>query len=283
MAYKNFDVSPVAGALGAELHGLDLSKPFDEYTLKEVDQALLEYLVLFFKDQSLTPDQFKSFVRSFGEIENHPFIEKIEGDNQIESLDLARDQGIGPPTSVLHIDVSMFEIPTKGAALYAVDVGPAGGDTIWVNAYTAYDALSESMKNFLEGHRGLFPALHDKVLNQMIKTGPDAFQKAGPFMIVPSEHPLVHTHPKTGKKALFVCPLFMRSIVDLNDDESDAIIRFLIQHVSKPEFQCRYHWQNGSIALWDNLFTIHKRVDDAYDEHRVMHRLAIKGTEAPTL
>lgn len=283
MAYQSFEVHPVAGALGAELHGLDLSKPFGEHTLKEVNQALLEYLVLFFKEQSLTPDQFKSFVLNFGEIKNHPFINKIEGDDQVENLDLAISIPMAPPTNVLHIDVSMFEIPTKGAALYAVDVGPAGGDTIWVNAYAAYDALSESMKNFLEGQRGLFPALHDKALNRMIKAGPDAFQKTGSFMQLPSEHPLVHTHPETGKKALFVCPLFLWSIADLNDDESDAIIRFLIQHISKPEFQCRYHWQNGSVALWDNRCTIHKRVDDTYDKHRVMHRLAIEGTAAPIM
>ena len=283
MAYKNFEVHPVAGALGGEVKGIDLSKPLDEETIEEVNRAWLDYLVLFFRDQSLTPDQFKAFVRNFGDIKVHSFIDKLEGDDQVEKLDLKKMTPFAPPTTTLHIDVSMFEVPTKGAALYAVDVAPAGGDTIWVNAYAAYDALSEPMKRFIEGRTGLFPALHDSALDRLIKGGPEAFQRAGSFMQLPSEHPLVHTHPETGKKALFVDPLFMWSIVDLNDDESDALSRFLKQHIAKPEFQCRFHWRPGSLALWDNRCTLHKRVDDAYDKRRVMHRLAIEGTTTPTL
>ncbi len=283
MKYQGFEVRPVAGALGGEVIGLDLSKPLDNHMRDEVNQAWLDYLVLFFKDQSLTPDQFKAFVRNFGEIKVHPFINKIDEDDEVEKLDLANSQPMAPPTTVLHIDVSMFEVPTKGAALYAVDVGPAGGDTIWVNAYAAYDALSDPMKRFVENRTGLFSTLHDGALDRMIKGGPEAFQKAGNYMNLPSEHPLVHTHPETGKKALFVDPLFMWSIVGLNDDESDAMSRFLKQHIAKPEFQCRFHWRVGSLALWDNRCTLHKRVDDAFENRRVMHRLAIKGDSAPKL
>jgi len=283
MSYQKINVHPIAGALGAEVEGIDLSGPLDQETLAEIQQAWLKYLVLFFRDQELSPDQFKKFISNFGALITYPFLTKIEGDEYVERLSLAEEPANAPPTTILHIDLSMVEVPTKGAALYAVDVGEAGGDTIWVSAYAAYEGLSEPMKEFIRNRRGLFPALHDAAIDRMIKGGPEASQTAKMFLGKPSEHPLVHTHPETGKKALFVDPLFTWSIKDLHQDESDALLSYLSQHIAKPEFHCRFHWRPGSLAVWDNRCTLHKRVDDAYDKRRVMHRLGIEGTQAPSL
>ena len=147
MNYETFDLHPVSGALGAEISGIDLSQPLDEAVAAEVAGAWLEYLVLFFRDQDLTPAQFKAFAQLFGDIEVHPFIRsRVDEEPDVEALELAKTPPMAPPTSILHIDLSSSEVPTKGTVLYAVDVPAAGGDTIWVNAYAAYEALSKPMK-----------------------------------------------------------------------------------------------------------------------------------------
>ena len=284
MSEGSFDVRPVTRSLGAEIHGIDVSQSLSDGVLGELRQALLDYQVIFFRDQSLSVEQFEDFVTNFGEIEVHPFIGKVEGSETVERLSLeANESSFVPPTSMYHIDVSMFEIPTKGAALYAVDVEDAGGDTIWVSACAAYDGLSEPMKEFLEHRRGLFIAMHPNALDAIIKAGPAAADAAKGFLQKPTEHPLVHTHPETGRKALFVDTMFLWSILDLNADESDMLKAYLKQHVSKPEFHVRLHWRPGSLAIWDNRCTLHKRVDDATGQTRIMHRLPLKGSYRPAL
>lgn len=282
MTEKSFEVRPVTRALGGVVSGLDLAQPLDDPVIDELKKAWLEYQVLFFRDQDLSPEQFETFVRHFGEIDNHHFIEKIKGSKTVEHLyPKQTDNPFAPPTSRYHIDVSMFEVPTKGAALYAVDVDDAGGDTIWVSTYAAYDGLSDRMKAFVDTLSGYFVALHPQALNAMVETGPDAADAARGYLQKPAEHPLVHTHPETGKKALFVDALFLWSIPGLHADESDWLKQYLLQHIGKPEFQCRFQWQPGSLALWDNRCTMHKRVDDAGKQPREMHRLPIQGTEPP--
>jgi taurine dioxygenase len=281
MVENNFTVERVTGALGAVVYGIDLSVPLSDDAFAKLESAWLEHQVLFFREQRLTNDQFEAFVRRFGDVEIHPFIGKVEGSEIVEQLDGSQESDYTPSTSTYHIDVSMMAVPTKGAALYAVDVAEAGGDTIWVNAYAAYDALSEPMKAFLEQRRGLFVAMHRRALDAIIRAGPAGQKAAAGFLQNGSEHPLVHTHPETGRKALFVDALFLWSIVDLHPDESDALKAFLFQHVAKPEFQCRFRWRPGSVAIWDNRCTMHRRVDDVRAGPRIMHRIPIKGTEAP--
>jgi len=283
MNYETFDLHPVSGALGAEISGIDLSQPLDEAVAAEVAGAWLEYLVLFFRDQDLTPAQFKAFAQLFGDIEVHPFIRsRVDEEPDVEALELAKTPPMAPPTSILHIDLSSSEVPTKGTVLYAVDVPAAGGDTIWVNAYAAYEALSKPMKEFLNGRSGLFPALDVAARDRLVKAGPEGAAAAARFMQTPAEHPLITTHPETGRRALFVDPLRMWCITDLSTDESRAICRFLTEHISKPEFQCRFHWAKGALAVWDNRCTLHKRVDDTVDGRRFMYRVPIAGTDQPT-
>ena len=282
MTESDLDFLPVSGALGAVVTGIDLAGPISDETAQALHDAWLEYQVLFFEDQQLTPEQFKKAVRNFGEIEVHPFIGKIEDDAEVELLNNKTSPVWTPPTNCYHIDVSMQPVPTKGAALYAVDVPDAGGDTIWVSAYAAWDALSPGMQDFLRDKYGYFVAAHRRALDGMILGGTATHQIATGFLQDPARHPLVHTHPETGRTALFVDELFMWSIADLAPDESDALKRMLFGHISRPEFQCRYKWRNGSVAIWDNRCTYHRRVDDTSDK-RIMHRLPIKGESAPAI
>lgn len=284
MSYKRIEVQPVSGALGAEVSGVDPSQPLDEAVLAEIQSAWLEHLVLFFRDLDLSPAQFKAFAKLFGDIEIHPFIRsRVEDEPEIESLELAETPPLAPPTSVLHIDLSSAEIPTKGTVLYAVDVPEAGGDTIWVNCYAAFEGLSEPMQEFVMGLKGLFPALDVAALDRLIRGGQTAMDVAARFKQEPTEHPLVRTHPETGRKALFVDPLRMWCITNLDGDESRAISSFLNDHISKPEFQCRFHWRPGSLAVWDNRCTMHKRVDDVVEGRRLMHRVPLAGTDRPAI
>lgn len=284
MSYKRIEVQPVSGALGAEVSGVDPSQPLDEAVLAEIQSAWLEHLVLFFRDLDLSPAQFKAFAKVFGDIEIHPFIRsRVEDEPEIESLELAETPPLAPPTSVLHIDLSSAEIPTKGTVLYAVDVPEAGGDTIWVNCYAAFEGLSEPMQEFVMGLKGLFPALDVAALDRLIRGGQTAMDVAARFKQEPTEHPLVRTHPETGRKALFVDPLRMWCITNLDGDESRAISSFLNDHISKPEFQCRFHWRPGSLAVWDNRCTMHKRVDDVVEGRRLMHRVPLAGTDRPAI
>lgn len=284
MSYKRIEVQPVSGALGAEVSGVDPSQPLDDAVLAEIQSAWLEHLVLFFRDLDLTPAQFKAFAKLFGDIEVHPFIRsRVEDEPEVESLELAETPPLAPPTSVLHIDLSSAEIPTKGTVLYAVDVPEAGGDTIWVNCYAAFEGLSEPMQEFVMGLKGLFPALDVAALDRLIRGGQTAMDVAARFKQEPTEHPLVRTHPETGRKALFVDPLRMWCITNLDGDESRAISSFLNDHIAKPEFQCRFHWRPGSLAVWDNRCTMHKRVDDVVEGRRLMHRVPLAGTDRPAI
>jgi len=284
MNYQKIEVRPVSGALGAEISGVDPSQPLDEAVLGEIHSAWLEHLVLFFRDLDLTPAQFKAFAELFGDIEVHPFIRsRVDGEPKVESLELAETPPLAPPTSLLHIDLSSSEIPTKGTVLYAVDVPEAGGDTIWVNCYAAYEGLSEPMQEFVCGLKGLFPALDSAALDRIVKGGDTAMKTAERFQQEPTEHPLVRIHPETGRKALFVDQLRMWCITNLDGDESRAISDFLNQHISQPEYQCRFHWRPGSLAVWDNRCTLHKRVDDIVDGHRLMHRVPLAGTDRPAI
>lgn len=284
MSYKRIEVQPVSGALGAEVSGVDPSQPLDDAVLAEIQSAWLEHLVLFFRDLDLTPAQFKAFAKLFGDIEVHPFIRsRVEDEPEVESLELAETPPLAPPTSVLHIDLSSAEIPTKGTVLYAVDVPEAGGDTIWVNCYAAFEGLSEPMQEFVMGLKGLFPALDVAALDRLIRGGQTAMDVAARFKQEPTEHPLVRTHPETGRKALFIDPLRMWCITNLDGDESRAISSFLNDHIAKPEFQCRFHWRPGSLAVWDNRCTMHKRVDDVVEGRRLMHRVPLAGTDRPAI
>lgn len=282
--YKRIQVRPIASALGAEVSGVDLSAPLDDDTFGEIKRAWLEHLVLFFRDQNLEPDAQKRFGEYFGELKNE-FMLFGAAPKDIDPYVLTPETGktpFAPRTELLHIDHSYAEIPSKATLLQANICPESGGDTIWVSCYAAYEALSASMQVFLEGLTGYFPPMDRDRVHEIVTKGPD---NARPMVIrdPAAEHPLVHVHPETGRKALFVDFLRMWSIRELEPEESNALIGFLASHCARPEFQCRFHWEQGTLAIWDNRCTLHQLVDDELPGRRVMQTVRVEGTERPTL
>ena len=282
--YQHIKVNPIASALGAEIEGVDLSQPLDGETLSEIQQAWLEHLVLFFRDQNLKPDELKTFGEYFGDLKNE-FMLMGGAPKDVDPFVLTAETGKSygaPKTETLHIDHSYADIPNKATVLQALTCPQAGGDTLWVSCYAAYEALSEPMKQFAEGLTALFPSMdHDKV-HSLVTSGPEVLESLK-VRREPAEHPLVHTHPETGEKALYVDFLRMWSIKELQEDESKTLINYLEQHCAKPEFQCRFHWQPGSLAIWDNRCTLHKLVSDRREGQRVMQSVRVEDTVGPAL
>ncbi len=266
-------IVPVTPLIGAEVSGLDLARPLSDNELGLVRQALLDHLVLFFRGQDLTIEQHKAFGRLFGELHIHPARDRngIEGHPEILHVKA------GPESTRVngddwHSDVSCDAEPPMGSILRLFEVPPSGGDTLFANMYAAHDALSAPMQAFLSG----LTAVHDGGPNYV-----DRARRAGiykPDKVFPAhEHPVVRTHPETGRKALFVNRIFTQSIVGVTREESRAILDFLFQHIARPDFQCRFRWEKDSVAFWDNRCTLHHAMWDYYPEVRQGYRVTIKG------
>lgn len=275
---SSIGIHPVAGTLGAEISGVDLSKSLDDATIAEINQALLDNLVIFFRDQHITPDQQIAFARRFGELHIHPYIPHLEGYPEVLAL-TSKEDGPGDmayQSNTWHTDLTYQAEPPKACVLRGVEVPAAGGDTMWNNLYAAYDALSDPMKNFLDG----MTAVHYIAVSMpadFLEHNYSAKQVARFHEVTPPvEHPVVRTHPETGRKCLFVNRNFTSHIKGLQRSESDALVGFLLQHTEQPEFVVRFHWAKDSIAMWDNRCTQHYAVVD-YNRQRTMHRVTICG------
>jgi taurine dioxygenase len=277
-AYAEIEVHPVAGNIGAEIHGVDLRKPLSDSVYAEINRALLENCVIFFRDQDITPEQQITFSGMFGSLQVHPFIPTLEGHPEIIEL---RSAATGPAemsyqSNVWHTDMTYTSEPPMGCVLYAKEVPASGGDTMFLNAYRAYETLSPKMKEIVAG----LTAIHDITVTMpadfMAQSWApkqlESLQKKTP----PVEHPIVRTHPETGHKLLFVNKHFTSHIKELNRNESDALLNCLYEHSAKPENIVRFNWQTHSIAFWDNRSTQHYAVND-YHSLRVMHRITICG------
>jgi taurine dioxygenase len=268
------DIKPLTPLIGAEISGVNLSKPLGDNELGAVKQALRDHLVIFFRDQDLSPDEQKDFGRQFGGLHLHPARDRngLEGHPEILYINA------GPESSRVngdewHTDVSCDAEPPMGSILRLIEVPPSGGgDTLFASMYAAYDALSEPMKAFLGG----LSAIHDGGPNYI-----DRAKRAGiykPDKVFPAnEHPVIRTHPETGKKSIYVNKIFTQHIVGIPKDESRAILDFLYQHIAKPNFQCRFKWEANSVAFWDNRCALHHAMWDYYPEVRRGYRVTIKG------
>ncbi len=266
-------IVPVTPLIGAEVSGIDLAHPLSDNEQGLVRQALLDHLVLFFRGQDLTIEQHKAFGRRFGELHIHPARDRngIEGHPEILHVKA------GPESTRVngddwHSDVSCDAEPPMGSILRLFEVPRSGGDTLFASMYAAHDALSAPMRAFLSG----LTAVHDGGPNYI-----DRARRAGiykPDKVFPAhEHPVVRTHPETGRKSLFVNRIFTQSIVGVSRQESRAILDFLFQHIARPDFQCRFRWEKGSVAFWDNRCTLHHAMWDYYPEVRQGYRVTIKG------
>ena len=274
MSYQHIEVSPLAGALGAEVSGVDLSRPMPNGVRSEVRDALHQYLVIFFRDQDLNCAQHHAFAGNFGPQVEHPFTKGLE--EWPETIEIIRSPGEAYNwDSKFHSDLMFLEEPPMGASLYALEIPPYGGDTVFVNMYLAYETLSDGLKKVLCGLRGVnesgSPANYST-------PGAMAGKQGEPMA---ASHPVVRTHPVTGRKSLFVSPGFTRRFEGMTAEESRPLIDFLCEHAVRPEFTCRFRWSPGALAVWDNRVSLHRAVPDFFGEvdrhRRVMHRVTIGG------
>lgn len=275
----SIQISPISPALGARVSGIDLSQPLDAQQHQALEQALFEHQVLFFRNQPLTPQEHARFAAGFGDLHIHPIYPNLPEQREILVLDTAvtdvRDNALW------HTDVSFLDTPAMGAVLSARQVPSYGGDTLWASNSASYDALSEPLKVFLSGLTATHDLSKSFPLERFGSTPEDLarFQEAvrrNP----PRSHPVIRTHPRTGRKSLFVNEGFTTHINELPAAESDAILRLLFSHATQPQFTVRWQWQQDDVAFWDNRITQHYAVDDYRPQRRVMHRATVIG-EAP--
>jgi taurine dioxygenase len=271
MSYEAIDVRPVTPRIGAEVSGLDLTRPLSNLQLDEVHRALAEHQVLFFRDQKLDLDQHKAFGRYFGDLHIHPNTPGPEGHPEI--LPIHADAGSKRIAGEnWHSDVSCDEVPPLGSILHLHTVPPAGGDTLFASMYAAYDALSPRFKAFLEGLTATHSGDHVyRRTNALL--GLDDRDKVFPK----ASHPIVRTHPVTGRKALYVNGGFTTHIDGLPKEESRAILDFLFAHSTQPAFQVRFRWQPQSVAFWDNRCVQHMALWDYFPQVRSGYRVTVKG------
>jgi taurine dioxygenase len=265
--YERITVTKTTPAVGATVSGVDLAH-LDDETFAEVRRALLENCVLFFRDQMMTIDEHIGFGQKFGDLDVHPAAGNATGREEILVISAdensARANGEG-----WHSDVSCLPEPPMGSILHMHEVPPSGGDTMFSSMYAAYDALSEKMKSYLDGltavhsgehiYRGTYEGVEDKA----------SYPRAS--------HPVVRTHPDTGRKCLFVNRAFTTHIQGVPRDESDAILSYLYSHMEHPNFQVRFRWEANSVAFWDNRCAQHRAIWDYWPHRRYGHRVTVKG------
>ncbi|MEO8142923.1 MAG: TauD/TfdA family dioxygenase [Betaproteobacteria bacterium] len=261
----------LAGALGAEISGVDLSRPLAPKDLAEVRRLWLEHLVICFRGQALSEQQFMAFAGQFGEPVEYPFVQGIAGYPKIIEVKKLEHERVAFG-GIWHTDTAYLERPPMASMLLAREVPPFGGDTLFANMYLAFDALSPALKKLLEGQK----AVNSSTKADASKTREDRIG-AGEKSDFIAEHPVVRTHPETGRKALYVNSGHTVRFAGWTEEESAPLLRFLFDHLAKPEFTCRFSWQPGSIALWDNRCAQHNPVNDYHGYRRVMHRITLAG------
>lgn len=266
--YNRIEVKPITPNIGAEVHGVDLSAPMDDQLFGEIHTAFNRHCVLFFRDQKLDHDNHKAFGRRFGELDIHPAIKAPDGHPEIVPIHADKNSK-HIAGERWHSDVSCVEEPPLGSILYLHTVPEVGGDTLFSNMYAAYDALSDRMKDYLDG----LTARHDGEEQYRGRYSADDGAKQYPFF----DHPVVRTHPDTGRKCLFVNPIFTKRINEVPRQESDAILNMLHEHCAKEDFQVRFRWQEGSVAFWDNRCVQHLAIWDYYPHTRSGFRVTVKG------
>ena len=268
------DIKPLAGALGAEIRGIDLAEELTSDDVFRLRKLLNEYEVIFFRDQDISPACQRALALSFGPLQTHPAYETIEGFPEITILESTPDK----PTKIeaWHSDMTFREHPPMGTVLKSVIVPPKGGDTLWASMTAAYEGLSFQMQKFLEG----LIAVHDfswGFKESLAEPGGKERLADAVAANPPVRHPVIRTHPETGKQVVFVNSLFTTHIEGLRSEESRAVLDFLYRHIQTPEYAVRFSWEPHSIAIWDNRSTQHKPVNDYFPAHRRMERITIDG------
>ncbi len=268
-------IEPIAGALGAEVSGVDLSVPLEAETVKAIRQALLDHVVIFFRDQPLTPAQLLVFGRCFGAVIEYPFVKGIEGYPEVIPVVKLEHERVNFG-GIWHSDTTYLECPPMGSILIAREVPAVGGDTLFANMTMAYEALTPRMRRLLDG----LQAVNSSAKADVSRTREDRVRdgaRSDARKEYAAEHPVVRTHPETGHKALYVNVGHTVRFSGMSEEESAPVLNFLFQHQVRPEFTCRFRWRPGSIAFWDNRCAQHNPVNDYHGLRRVMHRITLAG------
>jgi taurine dioxygenase len=270
--YGSFAVQPVGTCIGGEILGVDLTQPVGAALHADLHHALLDWKVIFFRDQRITAEQQRDFAGLWGELEVHPF---LPAGDLPEVVQFAKDDATKGYENIWHSDVTWRQIPSLGSVLRAIEVPPVGGDTLWADMAAAYEGLPRDVRDRIDG----LTAIHDfaESFGQAMSVGElERTRRDYP----PAEHPVVRTHPETGQRAIYVNEIFTSHIVGLETGESDELLRFLCAQARVPEYQCRFRWEPDAIAFWDNRSAQHYAVSDYWPAHRVMERVTIIG-DAP--
>ena len=272
-AYRYLQVSPVAGALGAEVQGVDLARPLAPQVVGEIRHALLAHLVIFFPRQRLGPAELLAFAERFGQPTEYPHLKGLSGHPHVIAVTKLEHERVNFG-GVWHSDTTYLECPPLGSLLYAVEVPPYGGDTLFANQYLAYEALSGGLKKTLDGLVGV----NTSAKAEISRTREDRLREAGAELkVLVGNHPVVRTHPETGRRALYVNAAHTTHFQGWTVEESQPLLNYLFAHQVRPEFTCRFRWQPGALAFWDNRCAQHNPVNDYHGFRRVMHRVTLAG------
>jgi taurine dioxygenase len=274
--YRLITATPVTGFFGAEISNVDLTA-LDDATTAEIRAALLQYSVLFFRDQAFTPETQVAFASRFGALNRHPYVKPMDGHPDVFRI-------VKQPTDKHHFgngwhtDLAYTETPAMGTVLYGVEVPVAGGDTMFASHYAAYENLTDGMKDIVADLKAVYTNAHTygKDSNRF-KAGVSKAMNVQPAEIKEVEHPVVRTHPETGRKGLYLSPIHFSRFAGMTAEESKPLFDTLAAHATRPEFTCRFHWRNGSVAMWDNRCTMHYAVDDLSGVTRIMQRVTLEG------
>ncbi|PHH48624.1 taurine dioxygenase [Pluralibacter gergoviae] len=273
---ERITVTPLGPYIGAEISGLDLTRPLSDNQFEQLYHAQLRHQVVFLRGQDITPQQQRDLARRFGDLHIHPVYPHVKEVEEIIVLDTHNDNP--PDNDNWHTDVTFIDTPPAGAILAAKQLPEVGGDTLWTSGIAAWETLSAPLKALLGGLRAehdfrkSFPEWKYRNTQEEHRRWLEAVEKNPPVL-----HPVVRTHPVTGKQALFVNNGFTTRIVDLAEKESEALLGFLLEHAVKPEFQVRWRWREGDLAIWDNRVTQHYANADYMPQRRIMHRATILG------
>jgi taurine dioxygenase len=274
MDYKHIQVKPIAGALGAEIYGVDLAS-LDDEIFADIHHAFLENLVIFFRDQTITPEQQVAFSARFAPVGYYPFLKGLPGHPAVIEVRKEPEDNLNFG-GVWHTDTAYLAKPPMGSVLYAKEIPESGGDTMFANLYLAHETLSDPMKAMLDGRsavnssqKGDAAVGRQKSVNENPKDASNIQTE--------STHPVFRTHPETGRQALYVNRGHTVCFEGMTPQESAPILEFLFEYQIRPEFTCRFQWAPGSIAIWDNRCALHYPLNDYQGQRRVMHRVTMEG------
>jgi taurine dioxygenase len=276
---RSFEVRPIAGALGAEIAGVDLSRDLDDETVAALRRAWLQHLVLFFRDQDLPPAHFLAFARRFGEPIEYPFVKGLDEFPEIIPVLKLETERVNFG-GIWHSDTAYLDVPPMASMLVARDVPPAGGDTEFANMYLAYETLSDGMKRLLDG----LVAVNSSAAADVSRTREDRLKdsaRADAKREYTAAHPVVRVHPETGRRALYVNVAHTVRFEGMTQEESAPLLQYLYRHQVRAELTCRFRWSPGSLAFWDNRCAQHNAINDYHGHRRLLHRITLAG-DKPT-